>query len=546
MSDLQDTPLNILKANVMDYHRKAMQWSVTETGEHDPIKFQNKIMDLVHAENRENPQYERGGYFLLPGAFESNPAEDARKQMLLLGGEGTKGTLTVPDAKEDGAFKRSYDQKINLAMENSYPAIFRVFGTQRGNDMIDQTKKFLEYTVSQIGYTGIQSLNKAIEGATKLLWGDYYLQKKGGYSNPNGIGTVYKRSKLKQYGLLDNIDALETNQFNTWYRAFNVHGKKLRFFLDPDFVGRNPTLNSSTVSAVVDEIMKNDGNIWIATINDLTLGGYRNVLMGQMGPAGADREDAMHYMNFSEFQSNPNVRVLANLYEQPEDPNAEWKPLNISEDEQMLALAEPEAYKHLDAHMDPWDQWSFFFNQTKKTVSMLGIENPWPISLLPYIPSSNFWSNAKLMMEDMGLMTPGYDMSRKRVKHYIDKFGPGSELYGSKEQQGLATNLLGFGHDFSDPKQVEMDLVWIPVWDMIQEWEARQRREGKMDEAPDAIIASLFEQRRREMFSGRVGTKEKRVFSVYDAVEFRGGQGPLYHGHLPSTYFHYNPPPGEF
>jgi len=544
MSDLQDSKLSILKASMQDYHRKALERSVTKDGLLDPIKFQDKIMDLVHDENRENPEYERGGYFLLPDAFESNANNDARLRMLMLGGEGTKGTVTVPDAKEDNAFTRTVDQKINLAMENSYPTIFRVYGTQRGNDMIDQSKKFLRYAVSQIGYTGMNQFNKALEGATKLLWGGYHLQKNGGYSNPNGIGTVYKKSKLKQYGLLDNMDALETNQFNTWYRAFNVHGKKLRFFLDPDFVGRNPTLNSSTVSAVVDGIMKNEGNIWMATINDLTHGGYRNVLVGQRGPAGADREDAMHYMHFSDFQSNPNVQVLANLYEQPEDPNAEWKPLNISEDEQMLALAEPEAYKHLNAHMDPWDQWSFMFNQTKKVVSMFGIKNPWPISLLPYIPSSNFWSNTKLMMEDMGLMTPGYDMSRKRVKHYIEKFGPGSELYGSEEQQGLATNLLGFGHDFSNPKQVEMDLVWIPIWDMIKEWEGRQRREGKMDEAPDAIVASLFEQRRREMFSGRVGTKEKRVFSVYDAVEFRGGQTP--HEQFPSTYFHYNPPPGEF
>ena len=257
-----------------------------------------------------------------------------------------------------------------------------------------------------------------------------------------------------------------------------------------------------------------------------------------------DREDAGYYMHYSPYQANPNVEILANLMvKKSDDVNAAWEPLNISEDEQMLSFAEAEASEHLDAHMDPWDQWTFFFNQTKKTVSMFGIENPWPISLLPYIPSSNFWSNMKLMMEDMGLMTPGRDMSRKRVKHYIDKFGPGSELYGSDEQQGLASNLLGLGRDISDPKQVDMDLVWIPIWDMIQDWEAAQRRAGQNIEAPDPIIAAFFNQRRREMFTGRVGTKERRVFSVYDAIQFKPYDHP--HKQFPSTYFHYTPPPGE-
>jgi hypothetical protein len=165
----------------------------------------------------------------------------------------------------------------------------------------------------------------------------------------------------------------------------------------------------------------------------------------------------------------------------------------------------------------------------------------------------------KLMMEDMGLMTPGRDMSRKRVKHYYDKYGPKSELYGKDEQKGLASNLLGFGHDFSDPKQVEMDLVWIPLWDMIQEWEINANKkkevEGKPSqyiEAPEAVVASLFEQRRREMFTGRIGTKERRVFSVYDAVQYNYHEKvkPRYFhmdspAYIPLEYMHYNPPVNE-
>ena len=83
----------------------------------------------------------------------------------------------------------------------------------------------------------------------------------GGFSNPNGIGTVYRRSQMEKYGL--NMDIIDENQFNTWYRAHNVQGKQLRFTLDPEFKKRNPKMASSTVEAVVDGIFKNNGNICI-------------------------------------------------------------------------------------------------------------------------------------------------------------------------------------------------------------------------------------------------------------------------------------------
>jgi hypothetical protein len=556
-------PINQIKNAMEQWNYENTRWSIDSNGDFDPYKYQNRLLDLVRDENNATPQFKRGGYYLLPGAFDLSSGNDERLSTVFFGGEGMKSTITVPDAKEDNAFQRSYDQKLNLAVMNNYPAIFRAFGRDRSTEMIDSQKDLLKHVINQLGpIVGSEQMDHSINNASKMLWGKYFLHKNGGFSNPNGIGTVYRRSAMEKYGL--NMDIIDENQFNTWYRAHNVHGKQLRFTLDPEFKKRNPKMASSTVEAVVDGIFKNNGNIWIATINDLynsnnNAPSYRNILVAQRGDQDTDRGIAGNYLYNTPYTSQPSVQILANLMVAEDDPNATWKPLINTEEEQMLALAEAEASEHLDAHMDPWDQWTFFFNQNKKTVSMFGINNPWPVSLLPYVPGSNFWSNMKLMMEDMGLMTPGRDMSRKRVKHYYDKYGPKSELYGKDEQKGLASNLLGFGHDFSDPKQVEMDLVWIPLWDMIQEWEINANKkkevEGKPSqyiEAPEAVVASLFEQRRREMFTGRIGTKERRVFSVYDAVQYNYHEKvkPRYFhmdspAYIPLEYMHYNPPVGE-
>ena len=331
------------------------------------------------------------------------------------------------------------------------------------------------------------------------MFGDTVLERKGGVELPNGLGTWHDREEMNKRGI--TLDMIEANKVNAFYHIYNKHGADLMFepYKDMD----------KNWDQVADSILSGGGNVWWTVINDVETDGYRVVMVAQRGEADRDEAD----VDQGGLSLMGGIKIIGDAYY---DDGTGAKPIRLTKDEFFNSMGEAAAAEHANSQLDWWDSMHVWFNKTKAEYPPL--YPPRPMSTI-----GAAFVNATIALEDSGFLTPGPDMSRKRIKYYMDKLGPGTQHYKTTTKTWTPYD-TGFGTDLGNPGRLEIDMFYKPLWDDIQTYEAAKRRSGKGEaEITSDELVRLARQRYRGMFKGRGTYGLRRAFSMYDRFHLQKG-----------------------
>ena len=435
------------------------------------------------------------GYFHLRNAFET---------------EGLKGDNTDRRLKEifttaTGGHQQGYDPNIgiegNLSSKQRFDAAFAGSYAKIYLNLIDDGQQVyddLQATAWHV-FGGMVQKHRdetvALKETLNILFGDTVFERNGGVDLPNGIGAWHDREEMNKRGI--TLDMIEANKVNTFYHIYNKHGADLMFepFLDRD----------KNWDVVAEGMLTGGGNVWWTVINDVETDGYRVVMVGQTGEG--------RYTDQGGYSQRGGIKILGDAYY---DDGTGAKPIRLTKDEFFNSIGEAAAAEHAYSQLDWWDNMHLWFNKTKAEYPPLYPPRPMSTIAAAFV-------NATLALEEAGALTPGPDMSRKRIKYYMDKLGPGTDHYKNTSKAWTPYD-TGFGTDLSNPGRLEIDMFYKPLWDDIQTFEAQKRRSGKEDEeVTDQEIFHLARQRYRGMFKGRGTYGLKRAFSMYDRFHIQKG-----------------------
>ena len=437
------------------------------------------------------------GYFHLRNAFETDGLKgkntDRRlKEIFTTATGGHQEGSYDPNIGIEGNL--SSKQRFDAAFAGSYAKIYLNLikdGQQVYDDLHDTAWHVFGGMVQKH-----RDETKALKETLNILFGDTVLERNGGSDLPNGIGTWHDREEMNKRGI--TLDMIEDNKVNTFYHIYNKHGADLLFepFLDKD----------KNWDQVAEEMLNGGGNIWWTVINDVVTDGYRVVMVGQHG----ENKEGTFGGGYSQAGG---IEIIGDAYY---DDGTGAKPIRLTKDEFFTSIGEAAAAEHGYSQLDWWDNMHFWFNKTKAEYPPL--YPPRPMSTL-----SAAFVNATIALEESGFLTPGPDMSRKRIKYYMDKLGPGTDHYKNTSKAWTPYD-TGFGTDFAKPGRLEIDMFYKPLWDDILTFEAAKRRSGKGDEeATNQEVFQLARQRYRGMFKGRGTYGLKRAFSMYDRFHLQKG-----------------------
>jgi len=340
----------------------------------------------------------------------------------------------------------------------------------------------------------------ALKKTFSLLWGDTVLERNGGVEFPNGVGLWHDKEAMSKRGITLNM--IEENKVNAFYHITNKYGSQLLFepYRDMD----------KNWHEVAQGMLDGGGNVWWTVINDVATDGYRVVVVGQHG----DDKDVAAFNTFSHSnEKSSSIEILGDAYY---DDGSGPKPIRLTKSQFMDRIGEAAAAEHAYENLDWSDNIHWLYNKDRKP-------SEWKDVLTEH-PNNSLVGDTVRRLENVGVFTPGADMSRRRIKHYIEKLGPGTKHYKSNAKAWSLFD-TGFLLDFSDPGRLEIDLFWKPLWDDVQAFERAQETSG--EEISERELYELARQRYRSMYKGRNDYGLKRMFSMYD-VEFlsRGPNAP--------------------
>ena len=408
-------------------------------------------------------------------------------------------------SKDEGA--KSAKEKFDAAIRGSYANTYQKL--VEGGDLIYDDIRATAWHVFGQYVKELGNHDEALSNTLTTLFGDTVLEQNGGVEFPNGVGLWHDRAEMNKRGI--TLSMIEQNRVNAYYHIHNKYGSDLLFepYRDMD----------KNWNKVAQEMLNGGGNVWWTLINDVDTDGYRVVVVGQYGVA--DKSVAAGKAYISPYSKTSGIKILGDAYF---DDGSGPQPIRLTKKEFFDRMGEAAAAEHASSNMDWWDNMHMLFNQKR-----------WELGgMVTGMPSVGALVNLELDLEDADLLTPGPDMSRKRLKYYMDKKGPGSQSYKNRKK---ATSIAfgdgpdkwdtGFGLDLSDPGKLEMDLFYIPLWEDIEAFEAAKRRSGEAaEEVTQEEIYKLAMQRYRSMFKGRSDYGLKRMFSMYD--HFYMASGPRF------------------
>ena len=443
-----------------------------------------------------------GFFFLRDWRGQGSESIKKRRQKLVrqvfnpLPGQKPKDFRPKVDIQNDG-YHKDVKEKFDAAFAGSYAAAY--LNRTDGAEIYEMLRKTAWHVYNYQVYNGTEDVNDALKATFSLMFGDTYLERNGGINNPNGLGLWHDKEKMGKYGL--TASDLEEYKINTWFQLTKeeVSGKKGKLYL-----GKNID-DSLPLHQVVQHIINGGGSVWWAIINDTETGDYR-VVMAQKTPEEADLEIAAKNMA-QDFSSVPGIKILDNAYI---DDGSGKRAITITPDQYMRGIAEFIAMDHLHQHMDLADS---PLGDKGMISQLLGKLNIAPPSFVGNDPSAfnTTINDIKQAMAKAGWISPGPDISRERVKHYVENFGPGTDHYKSTPKAWSLWD-TGWGTDWSDPGKLEMDLVWMPIWNYIQELEGKGPPGTK---ASQDEVLDIYKMRRQEMFKGPSDPAIYDTFSAY-------------------------------
>tara|TARA_R110000765_G_scaffold98066_1_gene184350 strand:+ start:1 stop:1548 length:1548 start_codon:yes stop_codon:yes gene_type:complete len=445
-----------------------------------------------------NTEYDHvAGYFHLRNIFETNglKGDNTLRRLNEIFTPVTGGQGEAYDANKGIEGSMNADDRFNAAFAGSYASIYREL-IDNGDQVYEDLRKTAWHVYGKMQQKkGEQTL--ALKETLNILFGDTVLERKGGVELPNGLGTWHDREEMNKRGI--TLDMIEDNKVNAFYHIYNKHGADLMFepYKDMD----------KNWDKVADEMLNGGGNIWWTVINDVETDGYRVVMVGQRGEA--DRDEAS--IDQGGYSQMGGIKIIGDAYY---DDGTGAKPIRLTKDEFFNSMGEAAAAEHANSQLDWWDSMHWWFNKTRRfDPKIVGV------------PTFGGLVNFGLDLEDSGALTPGPDMSRKRIKYYMDKLGPGTQHYKTTTKTWTPYD-TGFGTDFGNPGRLEIDLFYKPLWDDIQTFEAAKRRSGKGEtEVTSDELVRLARQRYRGMFKGRGTYGLRRAFSMYDRFHLKKGMG---------------------
>lgn len=417
--------------------------------------------------------------------------------------------------QDDDVYNPTVDEKFESRLNQSYAAAY--LNRENGASIFESIRKTARHVFKYQRYALRMDPNSALNETFNLMFGDTVYERNGGENTPNGLGLWHSKDMLNKYNL--TLGDLEEYKINTWFQLTKgeVRGKPAKLFLGRDV---DTSLPLHEVARGIVKGGESGASVWWTIVNDTETGNYR-VVMARKSPASADLDIAAKNMATA-YSVTPGIEIVGNAYY---DDGEGKKAIVLTPDEYMRGIAEYIAYDHLNQHMDFWDtNFGIEYFDKKPHPATAGAPNP-----IGAMASLKVWA------EDKGLLTPGPDVSRRRVKHYYDKFGPDSAHYNNPDKARAWTlwafgspsyddSRTGWGTDLSDPGKLEMDLVWIPIWKSIQELETLVGRNATRDE-----IHNIYKMRRQEMFKGPTDPGLERAFNAYDlmlTVPVKTGETP--------------------
>ena len=404
--------------------------------------------------------------------------------------EGGTGIDWNPEEGKDKTLKARFD----AALDGSYASAYKYLknGTQIYED-IGRTAWHIFQMQKTKNNTDVDT---ALKDTFSMMFGNTILERNGGVEFPNGVGLWHDREAMNNYGL--TLNEMEDYKINVYHHLIkNLTAE-----------GSNSTIQFESVintdkhwDEVADGIVNGGGSIFLTVINDVYTDGYRVVVAAQGGDMDASPEVAGQHMFVNAYSKKPSIRIIGNAYV---NDGTGAKPIRLTKDQYFNAIGEASAAEYLDANLDFWDRTYFLYNKNKT----IKTGAPW-----------NQVTGTFNALAERGFlgMRPGPDMSRERVEYWNEKFGPGTENYKNKPRATRWFFDTTFGLDWADPGKLEMDLLWIPLWNDIKEFEAK-KSDGK--HVTDDELETLFRNKYRSMFKGRNDLNLRNTFSVYDMLSY--------------------------
>ena len=458
----------------------------------------NYMIENWEAEGKHLP-----GFFHLRGWNENTPRNRARIKKVFSHTEGDIGISQIDINTEGG---KKLKDRFDAGLQGSYASVYK--NLVGGARMFEDIKNTAWHVFKQYYNDGESNADIALQQTFTLLFGDTLLERNGGIEFPNGIGLWHDKGKMAEYNL--TLQELEEYKVNVFYQLINHQRKgdkgQLQFQAHVD--------DNMHWDEVAQGIIDGGGNIWWGVINDIKTDGYRIVLMAQRGDKEASLAEAAIRSYSTPGSKVPGIEILGDAYF---NDGTGAKPIRLTKDQYFKAIAEAPAAEALYSSMDWWDRLFLLANKDRRLQKEIGYGRDGG--------RPETWN----ILEEQGTIQPGPDLSRKRIKYYIDKYGEGTEHY-SKTPRAWSFFGTGWGLDWSKPGKLEMDLVWIPLWNDIRELEKKtggRPDSGKMErEITQDELVNLFRQRYRSMFKGRSDHGLQRMFSVYDMLHIM--EGPRY------------------
>ena len=482
---------------IADHHERIENSTIEGVIDQDAFHMQNQ----TNIETIRHSYPEQAGYFSLRNIYDTRGRNgllnEERIKRIFSATKGGQGQGYDWSDESEGVVEKAKD-RFNAAIRGSYAQLYNklmVDGDKIYEDLYNTAWHVFGSYVKEKG-----NQDEALKATLSLLFGDTITEKNGGVEFPNGVGLFHDREEMNKRGV--TLSMLEEYKINAYYHIYNKHGADLMFepHLDMD----------KNWHIVAQEMLEGGGNVWWTVINDIETDGYRVVMVGQHGD---DKEQAASRMYGDPFSKTSSIRILADAYY---DDGSGPQPIRLTKTEFFDSIAEAKAASHAYSHLDFWDNLHFLFNYKHTPKDYPDT----PISPSLDTERPGVLGDLTTRLENVGFMTPGPDMSRRRVKYYMEKKGPGTDWYKSTAK-AYSIGDSGFGLDFTNPGRVEIDMFWKPLWEDIQAYERAQETTG--EEISQKELYNLARQRYRGMFTGRSDYGLKRMFSMYDRYFMANG-----------------------
>jgi len=504
--------MDITVQELVDEHREeVIQPSTQEDGEILQEVYDSQMGYFI--EKKAGLADHFPGFYYLRGWKDDTETNHKRIQKIFTPLEGDVAKFWSEDKT------KSLKDQFKAAMHGSYASAYRLL--TNGNQIYDDLEKTAWHVFKQYHYDNLNA-TEALQETFQLLFGDTVLERNGGIEFPNGIGLWHDKKMMNNYKL--TLNEMEEYKINVYHHLIKnvIGGKNITLQFEGHGIDKTKGWDQ-----VAKGIVEGGGSVWWGVVNDVYNDGYRVVLMAQRGDPDAPSEAFGRHMFQTPGSQLPSVEILGDGFY---NDGTGVKPIRLTKKQYFDAIAEAPAADMLDSHSDFWDSQHWLFNQNKwDTDKWLGGDRPnYPPRPMSTIAGTLV--NLELKAEEAGFMglKPGPDMSRKRLKHYIDKYGPGTKHYKDTPRAWSFFG-TGWGLDFSKPGRLEMDLLWIPLWNELREFEGKQHEY----EINQEQIRALFRNRYRGMFKGRWDRNLKNTFSVYDMFYITsGGQADRYRARM--------------